>query len=184
MRSWLAVLALALVATTAACGNSIGDGCGSSSDCSQEGDRICDTASPGGYCTQIGCDVGTCPDEAVCVSFFPITQLSETCTPETVATDCAPDEVCTVGKCAPRTTELRYCMKKCDQASDCRDEYECRTPDRVAVHGGEPVPDPDDTKVGVQPYCAPARTCGATSECIEGDTCDLGERRCVQAQSR
>lgn len=184
MRSVLQLLVVAVALGLGACGNSIGDGCGSSSDCSQQGDRICDQSSPGGYCTVIGCDVGTCPDEAVCVSFFPVTQLTEVCTPATVETDCASDEVCSAGKCAHRTTEQRYCMKKCGDAPDCRDDYECRAPDRVASHGGEPVPDPDDGLVASQPYCAPARPCGETTDCLEGDVCDLGARRCIQAGSR
>src|SRR4051812_14467501 len=52
------------------CGKEIGDKCVISSDCSPNGDRICDTSSREGYCTIQGCDVTTCPDEASCIRFF------------------------------------------------------------------------------------------------------------------
>ena len=60
---------VALAATTAACGSKIGDSCTAAADCATEGGRQCDTASPGGYCTIAGCDLGTCPEEATCVQF-------------------------------------------------------------------------------------------------------------------
>lgn len=129
----------------AACAEEIGDSCSLSSDCSSTGDRICDTNSPGGYCTIIGCDVGTCPDEAVCVRFFPVTSSNRPCDP--VAEDrgedaCTSDEVCTFsGTCAPRNAEVRFCMKTCGNSGDCRDEYECRDDELKKAHGGEPVPE-------------------------------------------
>ncbi|MBK9030990.1 MAG: hypothetical protein IPL61_06580 [Myxococcales bacterium] len=50
----------------------IGDECSSSLDCGDGTDQtsICDQQSPGGYCTELGCDWNTCPDEAVCVRFY------------------------------------------------------------------------------------------------------------------
>ena len=166
------------------CGNSIGDSCSQSTDCSTDGDRICDSASPGGYCTQEGCDFGTCPEEAVCVRFYPVTQLTmASCTPGEEGT-CSLDEICVIGGyCAPRSTERRFCMKKCGGAGDCRGEYECRDEERMALHGGEPVPDPDDPDGDggeLQGFCAPAKPCTADADCDLGDRCNLSKRRCDQ----
>jgi len=64
------------------CGKEIGDACTIASDCSPNGDRICQCSncsgtdptsdSANGYCTVQGCDFGTCPSEAVCVRFFTV----------------------------------------------------------------------------------------------------------------
>jgi len=174
-----------LVALALGCGSSIGDECSQSTDCSQEGDRICDPASPGGYCTQEGCDFGTCPDEATCVRFFPVTQLTmASCTPGEEPSACNLDEICVVGGyCAPRSTERRFCMRKCGGQGDCRGGYECRDEERMALHGGEPVPDPDEpatTDRKLQAFCASARPCRGDEDCDLGDTCDLSGLRCEQ----
>lgn len=140
----LRILTLALLSLTFACGEEIGDSCTISSDCSPQGDRICDNNSPGGYCTIFGCDVGTCPDEAVCIRFFPTADSNRPCDPMTEdlgTDDCTADEVCTLaGSCALRNAEVRYCMRTCDSTSDCRDDYECRDRALMEEHGGEPVP--------------------------------------------
>jgi hypothetical protein len=166
------------------CGNSIGDSCNQSTDCSSDGDRQCDTASPGGYCTQEGCDFGTCPEEAVCVRFYPVTQLTAmSCEPGADPSPCALDEICVIGGyCAPRSTERRFCMKKCGGAGDCRDEYECRDEERMALHGGDPVPDPERPQTGgeLQRYCAPALPCRSDTDCHLGDRCNLSRARCDQ----
>ena len=74
------------------CAPGIGDSCSVSADCSVNGDRICDTAQPNGYCTVRGCDPDTCPDSALCVEwrFDP-----------------------------PRTAET-WCMQSCSNDGDCR----------------------------------------------------------------
>lgn len=127
------------------CAEEIGDSCNVSSDCSSDGTRICDTSSSGGYCTIIGCDVGTCPDEAVCVRFFPVTSSNQFCDPATEdqsTNTCTADEVCTFsGTCAPRNSEVRFCMNTCGSNGDCRDNYECRNEELMKEHGGEPVPE-------------------------------------------
>jgi hypothetical protein len=171
-------LALAAVALAAGCGNSIGDACRQGTDCSPQGDRICDLPSPGGYCTIEGCDFGTCPDEAVCVRFFPVTQLDKECEGDR---DCSLDEVCVLGgKCAPRSAERRFCMLRCGGHGDCRERYECRDVERMMAHGGEPVPDPEGaTDVSRRAYCAPARPCDEDGDCLAGDHCDLRDRTCV-----
>jgi hypothetical protein len=138
----LVALAVATVGALGACGKEIGDSCTTSTDCSPNGDRLCDPdpQSPGGYCTIQGCDYSTCPDEAACVRFFTGNFTNKQCTKDTAATDCSLDELCSVsGSCVPRSSEIRYCMKKCDSDGDCRDHYECRDLTKMMQHGGEPV---------------------------------------------
>ncbi len=91
----LYVVAGTLVLDFAACQAKIGDGCESNVDCSPDGDRICDLSQPGGYCTVPDCEVGTCPDNAVCVMF---------------------------GTGAHTRT---WCMKACHSDGDCRKLYYC-----------------------------------------------------------
>lgn len=139
MKSLILFGALAL----AACGNEIGDECIVSSDCSPNGDRTCIDPATGGYCTILGCDIGTCPEEGVCVRFFTGSFANRSCNPETengLTDECGFDEICTVGgECAPRSSEIRYCMLRCEEVGDCREGYECRDLDLMIDHGGEPV---------------------------------------------
>src|SRR5687768_17386078 len=64
---WLAPMALLAAAT--GCAPEIGDDCTTSIDCSQLGDRLCDTSQPDGYCTIFNCEPDQCPEEAVCIAF-------------------------------------------------------------------------------------------------------------------
>jgi hypothetical protein len=153
-------MSLCLLILLAACGNEIGDECSFSSDCSPQGDRVCDISSPGGYCTVLGCDFDTCPDESVCVRFFSVSTVNLSCDPATeddTTDDCTADEICTLTRsCVPRNAEIRYCMKKCDVDDDCRSQYECRTQELMEDHGGEPVLAPGETPgEDLQPFCAP-----------------------------
>jgi hypothetical protein len=141
MGSRLASLVLGALAALASvqvgCGKEIGDGCTLSSDCSPNGDRLCDPepSSPGGYCTVLGCDQSTCPGEAACIRFFTGSFTNKPC-----AQGCSLDELCSVsGKCVARSSEIRYCMRTCGNDGDCRDGYECRDLDKMMQHGGEPV---------------------------------------------
>jgi hypothetical protein len=160
------------VGLAAGCGASIGDGCTSNVDCSRLGDRFCDTASPGGYCTVEGCDDGTCPDEATCIRFL-TPRLDKPCVPSAAASACAADERCVcdmtledgvcqndAGHCAPETSERRWCMKRCGADGDCRDGYQCRT---TGTGGALPVPTRDNYRTGgdVPP---PARFCAPTGD--------------------
>jgi hypothetical protein len=137
---------LVLCAFLAACGNEIGDECVVSSDCSPNGDRQCDVSSISGYCTIAGCDVGTCPEEATCVRFFTGNFSNRDCD-HTVEDNglpendkCTFDELCALtNKCVARNSEIRFCMRKCDDQGDCREGYECRDLALMAAHGGEPV---------------------------------------------
>ena len=135
----LVLIALAL----AGCGKEIGDACIVSSDCSPNGERLCDISSKEGYCTIMGCDYDTCPSEGVCVRFFMGQFDNKTCDPTTEGTstmNCSLDELCDLqGHCVARASETRYCMRKCSSNSDCRDGYECRDLTLMVEHGGEPV---------------------------------------------
>lgn len=156
MRTPLVIASIALgTLFFAGCGAEIGDECALSSDCSPQGDRFCDTASPGGYCTVIGCDHDTCPDDSVCIRFFTLAESNLTCSTDN---DCDADDLCTLsGFCMPRSAEFRFCMRTCDSGGDCRDGYECRNEELMRSHGGEPVPKPgEDLPSRLPKFCAPA----------------------------
>lgn len=101
---WLFPLSLLLFG----CAPKIGKKCSISTDCSQLGDRLCDTNQPEGYCTIFNCEPDTCPD-AICVGFDP--SLDPAC-----------------GKVDdgrwPRF-QRSFCMAPCSSDGDCRDGYEC-----------------------------------------------------------
>ena len=86
---------------TAACAPTIGDECETSIDCSVNGDRVCDTAQPGGYCTILACEPDTCPDDAICVEW----------------------------RGEPGRTAVSYCMRVCEGGGDCRNGQACVGPD-------------------------------------------------------
>lgn len=156
--STLALLLL-LLCGGAACGKEIGDACGINPDCSPNGDRQCDTTWKDGYCTIAGCDFNTCPDEAVCVRFFTGSFGNKPCdrfTEDRSTDDCSFDELCSIeDSCVPRSSELRFCMRKCDSDGDCRDGYECRDFERMKAHGGEPVLEAGEkVSTDAQRFCA------------------------------
>jgi len=97
------------VAATA-CTPSIGDKCVLSTDCSLRGERLCDNAQPGGYCTIFDCRANLCPDEAACVLFHP-----------NVA-GCGYDDR------TPSRSGRTFCMAQCHSNSDCRPGYVCADP--------------------------------------------------------
>ena len=96
MARWVA-LAFAFLS---ACAAQIGDECSTSVDCSPEGNRICDLAQSGGYCTVKNCTPDSCPDDALCVRFG-----------------------------AEPRFERFYCMAACEGSGDCRDHYTCASAD-------------------------------------------------------
>lgn len=130
---------LVFVALSAACGKDIGDECTTNVDCGQTTSRDCDLSQPGGYCTMIGCDERSCPEEAVCVRVFPY----EYKTSDNVCgadTNCVSDQICVpdapAGYCAPRLSERRFCVKKCGSNDDCRSGYICH---EAGVEGNQPT---------------------------------------------
>jgi len=172
------LVTVAAVATfLVACGHKIGDECNIASDCEQDGTRVCDNFSSGGYCTIQGCDFGTCPSEATCVRFFPGLENAQSCKNPDGNPDqslCTSDQICTVlSECAPRSIEQRFCMATCSSDGDCRDGYECRHVGNV--HGGEPVPDPNDNSATVPnvSFCASRRSCSLDTDCETGEHCDI-----------
>lgn len=135
-------LLVTLAALAAGCGKEIGDACIVGSDCSTSGDRQCDSSQKEGYCTIQGCDYDTCPGEAECIRFFTGSFSNVTCdhTQPTATTGCSLDELCDLqDRCVARSSELRYCMRKCESSGDCRNGYECRDLATMKLHGGEPV---------------------------------------------
>ena len=72
VRSRFVLLALVLALGAVGCGAEIGDSCVFSTDCSTDSTegRVCDTSQIHGYCTILGCDYNTCPEESVCIRFF------------------------------------------------------------------------------------------------------------------
>jgi hypothetical protein len=103
------LLLVIALAGTLACQPEIGDSCSNASDCSVQEQRTCDTTFPKGYCTVLGCDADTCPDEAACIAFQSVVS---------VASECSSLQA------RPRLART-VCMKKCSNGSDCRGGYEC-----------------------------------------------------------
>lgn len=122
------LVALLLAVAANGCRREIGDECVTAVDCNPNGSRSCDATQPGGYCTIQGCDETSCPEEAVCMRYFPAQFLTTPCDPMNPSDlACTADEICLdAGLCAPLSTELRYCVKACANVGDCREGYECR----------------------------------------------------------
>ena len=151
-RSLLFSLAV-LLGLASACQPEIGDSCGTSRDCSLTGDRQCDTAQPGGYCTILDCDPDTCPDGATCVEW----------------------------RFIPSRTAETWCMKPCSDDGRCRGEYLCALPSTITADGQRaPEPLPEDERVArvidLDAVRASGKVCAAlvdmpTSETdVESDT--------------
>jgi hypothetical protein len=100
----LFVLAFAL-----GCSPEIGDECTTSTDCSQSADRLCDITQPGGYCTIFNCEPGDCPEESSCVIFGVAPSTLDGCEDPHGVTP----------------YQRSFCLKTCDNDSDCRSGYEC-----------------------------------------------------------
>jgi hypothetical protein len=170
----LACLLLAtFAAALTACGNKIGDECSINTDCSAENTRFCETSWPGGYCTVLGCDKGSCPEESDCIQFFSVINQDKTCATNA---DCDPvDEVCTIGGlCAARSSESRACMLRCGGGDDCREGYECRDVDLMKKHGGQPLLEAGQSfEAEARAFCAAALPCRVDTDCDVG-TCQGG----------
>lgn len=110
--SYLAALAIAAF-VLAGCTPGIGDRCTLSTDCSVQGNRLCDTSQPNGYCTLTPCTANSCPDNAACVEIG------------ASVPGCAYDDYA-----APSRVGTSMCLKTCNSDSDCRqsDGYSCASP--------------------------------------------------------
>jgi hypothetical protein len=138
------------------CRPNIGDACGSATDCSSQGDRLCDITQPDGYCTIFYCEPDTCPSEAACVAF----NLS-------LDPACGSLDDSRWGRFA-----RSFCMYVCEDDSDCRDGYACQRPiDRLAsvVDTETDTSDPQDTKVCLAIATLPALPDGAPGTCTPRD---------------
>jgi len=119
-RERLVVLALLFLGMAAAgCTPKIGDKCVLSTDCSQQGTLVCDTSQPSGYCTQLNCTNGSCPNDAVCVEF------------QASVPGCGYDDYQ-----SPSRTGRSFCMAHCSEGSDCRQSegYICANPTSAPWH--------------------------------------------------
>jgi hypothetical protein len=100
------------------CKQNIGDSCGNSGDCSPTGERQCDLAQPGGYCTVFSCDPDTCPQGA-----------------------------CVEWRYIPSRTAETWCMKICNNSGNCRNEYSCVLPAQITMTGGFDANVPEDERI-------------------------------------
>jgi hypothetical protein len=172
-----------LLACLVGCSHAIGDACGNNVDCSIAGDRFCDIAPPGGYCTVEGCGVtsdgkDTCPGDSVCIRFFTAVQtrpcVYNASFPRGDATsdglscdvdercvcdgDLAADDSCpTTAHCAPENSERRWCMARCGKDTDCRAGYVCR---QTGSLGSEAVPSLNDPAGVNAKYCVSQSSSG------------------------
>jgi hypothetical protein len=163
---------IALASLAAGCGYQIGQSCVVDTDCSADGSRVCDISEPSGYCTILGCDYNTCPDNSECVRFYTGAFANEPCQYGVSNGACSYDEECSLaGQCVPRAAEIRYCMATCSNNGDCRDGYECRHFEDAGSNGfpagsmqedgGEVVLTPGDLDTSTtQGFCAPAESTG------------------------
>jgi hypothetical protein len=113
MNRALALFGLIAMLGSAACSPTIGASCTQSTDCSSQGNRVCDTSQPEGYCTVFGCADGTCPDQAACVAF------------DVMLPGCQYNDYQ-----APARTSRALCLAHCRSNSDCRtaEGYVCVDP--------------------------------------------------------
>ncbi len=95
------------------CTPQIGDQCSLSTDCSVQGNLLCDTSQPGGYCTSLNCQGNDCLDQATCVVFTG------------AVPGCAYND-----RTAPGRSSRSICLKWCHSNSDCRTDqgYICTDP--------------------------------------------------------
>jgi len=177
----LAFLGPCLALGVPACTHHIGDSCNSNVECSPLGDRFCDLSSPGGYCTVEGCDATSCPDDAVCVSFYSLQRATAACDVRRVPRSdcrggngcCEPGtpgccrlgerclcdvEGCTQGFCGSETSERRWCMHACDDQGGCREGYQCYPTNQGGAIAVSVRTDAGAIETPLLRYCAPTRS--------------------------
>jgi hypothetical protein len=104
------LLLATLLALAIGCKPEIGDDCQLSTDCSAQGDRLCDITAPGGYCTVFNCEPNSCPeDESLCLQF---------------GSQRSPVDACQDAQSSSPYARA-FCMATCEENGDCRDGYEC-----------------------------------------------------------
>ncbi len=137
---FLRVRLLAFAVAVAGCQPGIGDECETSTDCSANGDRLCDITQPGGYCTIFNCEPKgqpkACPDDSVCVAFSANRSSVPGCEDPSGASP----------------FQRAFCMANCDSDEDCRSDYACVNLKVVNNAFGAVVVDKGSGKVCVFPY--------------------------------
>lgn len=187
-RNWFLYRRLALFAGLcvgvfgSGCSRTIGDACANNVECSALGDRFCDVASPGGYCTVEGCDQNSCPDSSACVRFFSLQKGRASCNVRKVtrascpsndsAECCKPGDLgccglgerclcdtpdCQNGFCAAEASERRFCMNPCDIDDDCRAGYVCATTGALGTLSVAYRNSDGNVEQPVVRYCAPPK---------------------------
>jgi hypothetical protein len=139
------------------CSSQIGSGCNLSTDCSAQGDRVCDTAQPGGYCTILNCDSFSCPDHAVCVMF------------ESTVPGCDPLAPYSDYQ-QPSRSGISYCMQHCGGDGDCRSGYVCRNP-RQAPWNASIISNDQSLSVCIWEPAYDAGTADAAAASADGSLC-------------
>lgn len=84
---WKLTIIVAYFGLNMACTPEIGDTCRTDRDCAGVEARICDTSTPGGYCTITGCERNDCPNESVCVNFGEETACMRRCDKKSCSRD-------------------------------------------------------------------------------------------------
>ena len=104
---------LGLFGAVTGCKAHIGSPCTLNTDCSLQGNLVCDTSQPAGYCTYFNCVPDTCQDEAACVAMSP------------AVPGCAYNDYN-----SPARTARSMCLEQCHKDSDCRtnEGYVCADP--------------------------------------------------------
>jgi hypothetical protein len=161
-RLHLAIALTALTGLGSGCQPKIGDACRRSTDCSLQGERICDLSKRvdgQGECIIEGCGRGECPDESTCVKVYGSDFLTVACDPDredraTVGAKgetlepldaCLPHEACLQeGLCADELSARTSCRKKCSDNGDCRGGYECTRTGSSGIYLAPDLGDPNN----------------------------------------
>jgi hypothetical protein len=109
-----------LLAAVTGCKAHIGSKCVLNTDCSLQGNLVCDTSQPDGYCTYFNCVPDTCQNEAACVAMSP------------EVPGCAYNDYN-----SPARTARTMCLQQCHKNSDCRtnEGYVCADPRQPPWNG-------------------------------------------------
>ena len=148
---------LAILGALTGCSPKIGDHCAVNTDCGSSGTLICDTAYPGGYCTQFNCTPDVCQNTAACVEIAP------------VAPGCPYDDYH-----SPARTGRTFCLAQCHGDSDCRtsDGYVCRDP-RKPPYNAAIIDDVQSQLVCVPGASYDVRDTGPLQDLPEGSVCSV-----------
>jgi hypothetical protein len=117
--AWSVVAVAGLSWALAGCQAKIGAHCLVSTDCANNGTRVCDTSQPDGYCTVFNCTDDSCPDNAACVTLQP------------AVPGCSYNDYDT-----PSRASRTLCLAHCNSDSDCRTDngYICANPRNAPWH--------------------------------------------------